>query len=684
MSQPPPPPGNPAGSENPDGSAPPPQGPPPAPQGQPQQPPAAPQFGAPGQAAPPPPPGQPGAPAPYGYPQPGQPAYGYPQVPPPPSPVANNPYAAAPTAPATPAVPPPGQPGAPAPYGYPQPGQPPIPGQALGQVPGQPPTPGQVPGQYPGQVPGQVPPGQNPYAQTQPFQAAQVPPPGQPGAPYGYPQQPGAPGAYPPGAYPPGAPTYPGGPGMPNVPGGGGIGGNPGNKGGGKGKIIGIVAAAVVGVLVIVGGVVALSGSGGSKPKPGPTGSASASPSKGPKSGPIQAKLDFVKTTPRPSRKEIEAEIPETYFVGNNVVKIMTDAVTAWDISSGAQKWTVPVSGNSCPTSREAAGNKIVVTYGPKCNLVMGVDIAKGKELWHEALPAEEGDGDFDYGTAGVSGNTAAISWIGGSVGLNLTTGGIIWEPKAGANCQDMGYHGGTQLLAIVQCGGFDGDYYVQALDGTGHKLWSWAAPTGTEMNSIVSDDPVVAGVAAGSDGGLTDLYYIKKGTTQSHISLGGTGSKANYLIDCGANAEGHCSNFAIDKKTNTIYMPTPLHAPTGKDGFAQTNEIGAVSLTTGKPLYIAKPDQQRQLDIVGMSPQGQVIAYQPSDFYEKPGRLIAMDTTTHKITPYMNLPENGMKIEESLDDGAYWWLYKGHFFITSAEIADDNVLTDRAIADFG
>jgi hypothetical protein len=558
-----------------------------------------------------------------------------------------------------------------------------------GQIPGQ--APGQFPGQAPGQAPGQVPPGQNPYAQTQPFQAAQVPPPppGQPGAPYGYPQQPGAPGAYPPGAYPPGAyppgaPAYPADPGMPNVPGGGGIGGNPGGKGGGKGKVIGIVAAAVVGVLVIVGGVVALSGSGGSKPKPGPTGSASASPSKGPKSGPTQAKLVFVKEAVRPSKAEIMADIPETFFVGNNVVKIMTDSVTAWDILTGAQKWSVPVSGKSCPTSREAAGNKIVVTYGPKCNLVMGVDIAKGKQLWHEALPAEQGDGDFDYGTAGVSGNTAAISWIGGSVGLNLTTGQVIWEPKAGADCQDMGYHGGTQLLAIVQCGGFDGDYYVQALDGTGHKLWSWPAPTGSDINSIVSDDPVVVGLAAGSGGLLSDLDYVKDGKTVSHISLGGSGSKANYLIDCGVNGEGHCRNFAIDKKTNTIYMPTPLHAPSGKNAYGQTNEIGAVSLTTGKPLYIAKPDQERELRIVGMGPQGQVIAYQAGDGYEHAGRLIAMDTTTHKVTPYMNLPQNGMKIEESLDEESYWYLYKNHFFIANGEIADDADLTNRAIADFG
>jgi outer membrane protein assembly factor BamB len=493
-----------------------------------------------------------------------------------------------------------------------------------------------------------VPPGQNPYAQapTYPNQGAfpqQMPP-------YG-----GAP-----------QPPYPGAPGMP-----------PGGTRGSRGKVAGIVAA-VAGVLVIGGGVfLATSGGGGDGPK-------KMDPSAGTGGGKqqvIEAKALWNNAGTRPPKAEITAPIPEAWFTGDTAVKILPDSVRSFDIASGKENWSIPLSGETCPGSRESANDRIVVMYGADCGQVMAIDIAKGRQLWHKNLPSTQSSG-YSYGQIALSGDTAAVAWLGGSAGYKISTGAQIWAPKAGADCEDKGYKGGAQLVAIVQCGGYGGDLYVQALDASGAKKWNWQVPAGAEVNTVVSTDPVVVGLAAG-DSLLSDLVYIDNGRLKTKISLGAGGADATYGIDCNVNGEGHCHNFAVDPATKTIYLPTKLHAPSGS-GYERTNEIAALDLTTGKPEFLAKPDVEREVHIVGIDEGGQVIGYQKNT-YDKPGRLIALDPKTHKVTPYMELPSSGISLENRfLDTSSYQWLYKRHFFVTSASISATGSLPDTAIAAFG
>ncbi|MFD3457385.1 PQQ-binding-like beta-propeller repeat protein [Streptomyces sp. NPDC058691] len=520
--------------------------------------------------------------------------------------------------------PPPGhQPGfgpQPPQYGYP----PPQPGP---YAPVPPPPPG--PGPY----------GPNPYAQA----------PTQPIPPYGYPQFP-----------PPPPPRK------------------------GNGKLVAITAAAVAAVVVIAGGVfVALDANGG----PDKPGTPSQSPGTGGQGGQggrdggaIQAKALWDKDGTRPPKSQILAAIPDAWFTGNAVVKTMPDAVRSFDIDSGRQNWSIPLSGESCPASREAAGDRVVVTYGTDCGQVMAIDIAKGTKLWAKQLPDQNGQTSHDYTQVAVTGDTAALAWLGGSVGYRIGSGEVLWTPKSGSDCEDKGYKGGPKLVAVVQCGGYNGEYYVQGLSEGGRKQWSWQVPSGSDVQNVLSTDPVVVGLSAGASGLMTDLAYLEDGRMKSRISLGAGGYQSTYAVTCPPNGEAHCSNFAIDG--TTIYLPTKSHAGSG-DSYTQTNEIAALDLRTGKPEWLAEPDQEREVKIIGMR-DGKVIAYQRNT-YDKPGRLTALDPGTRKTTAYMELPAGSKELENQfLDGSSYYWLYKDHFFVNPGNISANTSLTGKAIAAFG
>jgi hypothetical protein len=100
--------------------------------------------------------------------------------------------------------------------------------------------------------------------------------------------------------------------------------------------------------------------------------------------------------------------------------------------------------------------------------------------------------------------------------------------------------------------------------------------------------------------------------------------------------------------------------------------------------VWIATSDTIVGLDDSG----GKVIGYQQPT-YNKAGRLIAVDTTTHQVTPYMELPESGKGLEHAFYSGDYLWIHNEHFFITAATVrslgsAGADGSTQRSVAAFG
>ncbi|MDX3096781.1 PQQ-binding-like beta-propeller repeat protein [Streptomyces sp. ME01-24h] len=443
----------------------------------------------------------------------------------------------------------------------------------------------------------------------------------------------------------------------------------------GRGAAVGILAAVIAAVLVVGAGVFFLA-TGGAGGGPSDTPAKNGGSGRPSGDGPLRARALWDKRAVRPPKSEITAPVAEAWFTGNAVVKTMPDALRSFDIDSGRENWSIPLSGDSCPGPGPAVNDRLVLQYGTDCDSVIAVDIARGRKLWAKKLPSPDGRTSHSYARIALSGDTAAVSWIGGSVAYRISTGAVLWTPKAGSKCTDKSYQGGPALVAVVECGGFGGDEYVQGLDAGGAKKWSWQVPNGSEVYSVISTDPVVVGLSAGSLS-MTDIVYLDGGRMKSRISLGAGGAEATYRIRCEDN---RCTDVAVDG--TTIYLPTKTHTGSGTSS-TQTNEIAALDLATGKPKWLAEPDEQRELKIVGVS-GGKVVAYQKNT-YDRPGRLVRLDPATRTFTLFMELPENAKDMENDfLDTDASWWLYKDHFFLTSDHISASTGLTDRSIAAFG
>ncbi|MFF6958877.1 hypothetical protein [Streptomyces sp. NPDC008317] len=557
---------------------------------------------------PPPPPGNPPPPGGgYGYPGQAGPVPGNENPYAQPVPPGQNPYAQAPTQPA-----------------FPQ--------QQYGGRQGPPPPPGQVPPPPP--PPGQVPQGQTPPPQYGYPQPGQVPPQQQA---YGYPQQQQPP-------YGPGPSGYP-------APSGGSS----------NNKLIVIVAAVVAAVLVIGGGVYfATKSGGGDDPAPKPQANAG-----GANGGTNTAKTHnstlsykWDKPADPVASKDNLKSVLGVWFTDKYVVKNEIDKVVGYDLGTGAVAWTVPTpSSGDCTAARDSNNNLTAVQFGANCEQVMVIDLAAGRAVWTAKLPVGSSEkADFDYSEMAISGDTLGVDWLEGSIGYRLSTQKVLWRSGNG-DCEDDGYAGGKQFVAIVNCG--YKTYKVQVIDpdNNGSAKWSWTAPVGTKVSAVVSTDPVV--VVLGTEGERqTDVATIVDGRLQSRVSLG----TDKYDISTDGTEMQAVHNVIVS--SDTLYLSlTSKHDSNGQ----VLSGIVAFNLSDGKQKWIAKPDSKH--DIQGLAIEdGKVLAYEPAG-YDVQGRLVTLDPASGALTTYAQFDTDAsQKLNVSAMRSYPVW-HDGHFIIATRTV---------------
>lgn len=621
MSQPPPPPGNPPQYGASEGAV-----PPPPPQGIPPQAPPYPQnvqnpqnpqnspYGQnPQNPQTPPPPPQGG----YGYPAPAPTPT---QVVPPQPPAAENPYA-------TP--PPPGQ----NPYAA-APTQPAFPQAQFGQQQqqqappqGPPPPPGYG---YPNQQQGY---GQQGYPAQGQQQYGRTPP---PQGPYGYPQQT--------------PPPYGGQPPYPSQ-------GAPGGRS--NSKVVIIVAAVVAAVLVIGGGVWFATKGGGDDPKPKPQ--ANSGGTNGGPTGPshnTQLAYKWAKAADTVAEKDNLKDALGIWFTDKYVVKNQINQVVGYDITTGAQAWAIPApSGTECTAARDQYNNITAIQYGADCDKVMAIDLAAGRMLWTQTLPGGSASKTaFDFTEMAISGDAVGIDWTEGSIAYRLSDQKVLWRSGDG-DCEDDGYAGGAQFVAVVNCN--FSTYKVQVIDtaDNGASKWSWTAPDGIEVNAIVSTDPVV--VLLGTDANLySDVAVLANGRLQSRISLG----THKYNIDDDGTEKQSVHNVLVDK--NSVYLS--LDSQSDSSGKVLSG-IAAFSLADGKQEWVSKPTGNYDITGIGFQ-DGKVLAYEPPD-YELQGRMVTLDPTTGAMSTYATFAKDAYSRLESGGLHDYYVWHGGRFYYVTKTV---------------
>lgn len=487
-----------------------------------------------------------------------------------------------------------------------------------------------------------VPPAQNPYAApTQPaFPQAQFPPPpysGQPQPPYGQPPY---------GQIPPQGPYGYGYPQQPPPSGGGrkADGDRRGRRRGGAGDSRGVYLAT--------------RGGGGGDPKPpvassgGPTHTAGGAPQN------RNLALKWSKPADTVAEKDNLKDSVGVWFTDKYVVKNEIGKVVGYDLATGAQAWSIPfTSRGDCTAARDSYNDTAAIQYGASCEKVMAVDLAAGRTLWSVTLPGATGSSiDFDYTEMAISGNTVGVDWLNGSAGYRLTDHKQLWSSGNG-DCEDDGYAGGKQFVAVVNCG-YD-TYKVQLIDtaGNGAPKWSWTAPTGTKVNAIVSTDPVV--VLLGTEGTtFTDAATIVGGRLQSRVSLG----TDKYDIDNDGTEKQSVHNVLAD--STTLYLT--LRSQTDSNGKVLSG-IVAFNLSDGKQKWVAKPADNHAISGLAFQ-DGKLLAFEPPD-YEVQGKLVTLDPATGTISPYASFSADAYQQMENGGLHDYFVWHGGQFYYVSRTV---------------
>ncbi|MBT2426719.1 PQQ-binding-like beta-propeller repeat protein [Streptomyces sp. ISL-112] len=592
--------------------------------------------------------------------QPPQGGFGAPQEPPQDQPPAPAQPPQAPVGP--PPTPPPSGPA----YGYPQTPPAPQPGYGYPQAPGQ--APGEAPGPY-GQQPsgpyGQQP---GPYGQPAPGPYGQ---PTQPG--YGYPQQ-----------------QYPG------VPAPGGSGGSGGPF---KGKT-GVLAAAAVAVVLLVGAgawyVVSDSGDDPKKPVAGPSEDAkgseapSASPSvdEGDGTGGGRETDDDLNAGRKPGEAKVawlqknEVDLPRNggeirgpWFVGDTVVTALYRGISGYSVADGKKKWTVALPADICATPNTTSPDgKIVIgiqngtTDRSTCSVMQMIDLNTGKAGWKSEVK-KSGAFDLisDIGLA-ISGNTVTAGRTSYSSAYRVSDGKQLFGTPTG-NCRTFAFAGGPKLIAAANCRNDDVDnpqHQLQELDPvTGKAKWTYQPPRGWEIKKTYSVSPLVVSLENKKKKQWSVAAFTDNGKLRSQMSPAKgdlvTANCGGLLSIFGQQLEG-CSGVAAD--ASTLYMATK----TDTTGSARTNKVVAFDLNTGKPKWTVPAPAERTVSPIGME-GGKVLLY-AEPRYDKPGAILTIPPTGGSTSVLLQHPEGTNRIENSLFGGLNTVYRDGRSFILPKRIS--------------
>ncbi|MFD3741145.1 PQQ-binding-like beta-propeller repeat protein [Streptomyces sp. NPDC058629] len=608
--------------------------------------------------------------------QPPQGGFGAPQEPPQDQPPAPAQPPQAPVGP--PPTPPPSGPA----YGYPQTPPAPQPGYGYPQAPGQ--APGEAPGPY-----GQQPSG--PYGQ-------------QPSGPYG--QQPGPYGQPGPGGYgqpapgPYGQPTQPGygypQQQYPGVPAPGGSGGSGGPF---KGKT-GVLAAAAVAVVLLVGAgawyVVSDSGDDPKKPVAGPSEDAkgseapSASPSvdEGDGTGGGRETDDDLNAGRKPGEAKVawlqknEVDLPRNggeirgpWFVGDTVVTALYRGISGYSVADGKKKWTVALPADICATPNTTSPDgKIVIgiqngtTDRSTCSVMQMIDLNTGKAGWKSEVK-KSGAFDLisDIGLA-ISGNTVTAGRTSYSSAYRVSDGKQLFGTPTG-NCRTFAFAGGPKLIAAANCRNDDVDnpqHQLQELDPvTGKAKWTYQPPRGWEIKKTYSVSPLVVSLENKKKKQWSVAAFTDNGKLRSQMSPAKgdlvTANCGGLLSIFGQQLEG-CSGVAAD--ASTLYMATK----TDTTGSARTNKVVAFDLNTGKPKWTVPAPAERTVSPIGME-GGKVLLY-AEPRYDKPGAILTIPPTGGSTSVLLQHPEGTNRIENSLFGGLNTVYRDGRSFILPKRIS--------------
>ncbi|MFJ9905061.1 PQQ-binding-like beta-propeller repeat protein [Streptomyces sp. NPDC101152] len=563
----------------------------------------------------------------------------------------------------------------------------------MAQPPGQPPQGGFGPpqDQPPQGAFGAPPPPLGPPAAPQPGYGYPQAPHQQPGpyaqpGPYGRPPQPGPYGRQPGYGHPP-QPQYPGGPGRTPL----------------KSRT-GLVIAAAVAALAVVGGTVyAVTGGGsdGKKPVAGKSDGARPSASdtpvdQGDGSGnggadpenlnkgrqPGEARVLWYKSAP--DAPGAGADAPGMWITGSTAVKAAYKQVFAYRVADGRQAWaTVSFPQKICAvTAGKSANDKVLVAYESgtsdraKCNQLQQLDLNTGARGWSTTLP----DGAlFDSAISismSITGKTVMVGRSQSGAAFDIDSGRKLFDKKRyGDACFPTAFAGGGRLISVASCdaGGANEHDEMQELDPrTGRVRWTRKFDKGWTVARTYSVDPLVVYSTNETKKAWNISTFGADGRFRSQV-----GFDENFAPQCGwaiisRDLQG-CEGVAAD--ASTLYLPT--------DAKSGANEIVAINLADGKEKWrVTSPAAESMLPMKVEG--GRLVAYvEPS--YREGGRVVSIPTagSDHRPATLLRNPASTAAIENGFFSKAFAWV-DGRFYLSTTRLNGNDTTKEKLMLAFG
>ncbi|MFF7386187.1 PQQ-binding-like beta-propeller repeat protein [Streptomyces griseoluteus] len=412
-----------------------------------------------------------------------------------------------------------------------------------------------------------------------------------------------------------------------------------------------IVLAAVVAIGLIIGSGVWYSrssdGGGGTTAGGGKNGTGTAVGGK--EKVPDNPAADVLFKVPQPKTEENVVTTPGSWLSTRVYAKSGIAEITGYDPADGHKKWTLKLPGPVCAaTGHVTPDGRTGIVYQPSmptktsrpgCTQVAGVDVRAGTKLWTRSIGTGEFASTFQNVT--VAGKTVAVGGLDGGAAYDIGTGKVLWQPKPGDDCDDVGYGGGTKLVAVRKCGGYaNRTLSIQNVDPTSGKVISeYKMGAGIEYAGIVSTDPLVVGADAGHSAsggsGVSDYFSID----------GRTGRLLARIPVSGDTYDGECETITLVEECKGVvagqgklYLATKEHSGGGGSKLVHTNEVVAFDLATGKQTgQRAEAGDGYTLFPLRMD-GGNLIAYKEPP-YDKGAQVVTIDGASFKSTTLMELP---------------------------------------------
>lgn len=372
----------------------------------------------------------------------------------------------------------------------------------------------------------------------------------------------------------------------------------PSGGGGRPGRRAAVVVSVVAAIALIVGGGVwyATSAGDGSKDKTAgkPGGGTATTYEKPEEKEPADPKAFFTTKALQPKlpKGETTWKAKGSWLTDKVYAKASVEAIVGVDATSGKPRWRLPKPGESCAGSPDLGKGNIAVVvaaatvhddkgFKAPCTEVTAFDVDTGEKLWTKSVTIGYQKQKTVFNQVTISGDTVAVGGLYGGAAFDLRSGKILWEPRQGDKCHDVGYGGGKRLVAVNSCGEPGSERYrVEVLDPrTGTSKLSHKLPAGVTSPSVISAEPVVVAVDSGeiSGSGATDVFaFEERGKRPTRISL----PDDKYLHECGtASIVQDCRG--ITAGNGKLYVPTERRD--GAKKYTTTNDIVVFSLSTGK-----------------------------------------------------------------------------------------------------